>query len=60
MAPLREALPGITPSESPGSTEFPVAFGVRSLNQMEHDKKIGAAGELFVSNNIISLHGQNS
>jgi hypothetical protein len=25
------------------------AFGVRSLNQMSHDSKIGAAGELFVS-----------
>jgi len=25
------------------------AFGVRALNQMRHDSKIGAAGELFVS-----------
>jgi hypothetical protein len=39
----------------PGNVQFhqgfdhAAAFGIRSQGQMNHDTKIGAAGELFVS-----------
>jgi hypothetical protein len=55
MGPLRHALAANTEFESLKSTEYPSAFGVRSENQMEHDRKIGAAGELFVSTHGFSL-----
>jgi hypothetical protein len=58
MGSLRDPLLAITESESLKSTEYPSAFGVRSENHMEHNKKIGAAGGLFVSTHFTYLNIQ--
>jgi hypothetical protein len=55
MASLLQALPTNASPESSRSAEFSGAFGIRSENQMQHDMKIGAAGELFVSDKILCL-----
>jgi hypothetical protein len=55
MDALRSALPETQPSENLESTDLSGAFGLRSQNQINHDIKIGAAGELFVSNLLYKL-----
>lgn len=46
---IHNALPSDeSEEEGPDDSEFPLAFGKRSSNQLKHDMKIGAAGELFV------------
>ena len=54
---LRDALPSNLDFQLPLETENEtrlgyLPFGVRSMNQIAHDMKIGAAGELFVSTPI--------
>jgi hypothetical protein len=44
MAALSDSLPTEADTDNPG--EY---FGLRSSEKIERDKKIGAAGELFVS-----------
>jgi hypothetical protein len=45
---MANALPSEAELESPFVMISNSVFGVRSENQMRHDMKIGAAGELFV------------
>jgi hypothetical protein len=49
---------GALPMESDaGPISYDLPFGVRSENQLAHDMKVGAAGELYVRSNIgICLH----
>ena len=48
--PHRDALAGPANSQFYQGFDHDAAFGIRSQGQMNHDFKIGAAGELFVSN----------
>ena len=42
------------------STNFDTVFGIRSQGTMAHDKRIGAAGELFVCDVIFPSNGRTS
>lgn len=46
--PHRDALPGPANGQFHQGFDHDAAFGIRSQGQMNHDFKIGAAGELFV------------
>ena len=47
--PHRDALSELANGEFHQGFDHDAAFGIRSQGQMNHDIKIGAAGELFVS-----------
>jgi hypothetical protein len=58
---IYNALPSDEPEEeAPTTSEFPLAFGKRSLNQLKHDMKIGAAGELFVRYYLSNFRGYHA
>lgn len=44
-----EMLSALPLDHSSEVSEYPGAFGIRELNELNHDMRIGAAGELFVS-----------
>ena len=55
---LRDALPPDVQTDDSSLFSSAAAFGVRSQDQLSHDMKIGAAGELFVSTHCIMVPQQ--